>query len=46
MTIFDSQNTGINKHPDVAPKTIYAQVMAINSLLLGLEIPVGALSIP
>lgn len=46
MTIFDSQNTGIKKHPDVAPKTIYAQVMAINSLLLGLEIPVGALSIP
>ncbi|TGD30929.1 hypothetical protein EB835_10740 [Brevibacterium sp. S22] len=46
MTIFDSQNSGIVKHPDVAPKTIYAQVMAINSLLLGVEIPAGIRSIP
>lgn len=45
MTIFDSQNADIKKHPDVAPKTIYAQVMAINSLLLGLEFPVGLRSI-
>lgn len=46
MTVFDSQNVGIKKHPDVAPKTIYAQVMAINSLLLGVGFPAGTLSIP
>lgn len=46
IAIFDSQNVDINKHPDVAPKTIYAQVMAINSLLLGMEVPVGVRNIP
>lgn len=46
MTIFNSQNVGIKKHPDVAPKTIYAQVMAINSLLLGVGFPSGTRSIP
>lgn len=46
ISIFDSNNIGIKKHPDVAPKTIYAQVMAINSLLLGMKVPVGTLSIP
>ncbi len=46
ITVFDSQNTEIRKHPDVAPKTIYAQVMAINSLLLGLDLPVGQRLIP
>lgn len=46
ISVFDSQNCAIRKHPDVAPNTFYAQVMAINSLLLGLEVPVGVLSIP
>lgn len=34
------------KHPDVAPKTIYSQVLAINNLLLDLPLPKGEHPIP
>lgn len=46
LSIFDSGNSDIVKHPDVAPKTIYAQVMAINTLLLGFPLPKGESPIP
>ncbi|MGM0698043.1 MAG: XcbB/CpsF family capsular polysaccharide biosynthesis protein [Actinomycetota bacterium] len=46
MTVFNSDNQNIKVHPDVAPKTIYAQVMSINALLLGLELPTGIHAIP
>lgn len=46
LTILSSTNPEINKHPDVAPKTIYAQVMSINSLLLGMSLPDNFATIP
>lgn len=46
LSILSSTNPEINKHPDVAPKTIYAQVMAMNSLLLGMSLPDNFAIIP
>lgn len=46
LSVLDSGNPDILKHPDVAPKTIYAQVMAINTLLLGFKFPAGESAIP
>lgn len=46
LTILNSRNTDINSHPDVAPKTIYSQVMALNALLIGKSIGAGETSIP
>ena len=46
LTIFNSDNPQIMKHPDVAPKTIYSQVLAINNLLLDLPLPKGEHPIP
>lgn len=46
LTIFNSDNPEIVKHPDVAPKTIYSQVLAINSLLVDLPLPKGEQLIP
>lgn len=46
LTIFNSDNPEIVKHPDVAPRTIYSQVLAINSLLLGFPLPKGEHPIP
>jgi hypothetical protein len=46
LTFFDSGNPEIKKHPDVAPKTISTQVMAMNALLLGLELPKSMTQVP
>ncbi|WP_193071903.1 XcbB/CpsF family capsular polysaccharide biosynthesis protein [Brevibacterium sp. FME37] len=46
LSVLDSGNPNILKHPDVAPKTIYAQVMAINTLLLGFSLPLGEVAVP
>ena len=46
LSVLDSGNPNILKHPDVAPKTIYAQVMAINTLLLGFSLPLGESAVP
>lgn len=46
LTILDSDNPDIVRHPDVAPKTIYSQVLAINSLLLSFPLPHGQTRIP
>ncbi|AZL14889.1 hypothetical protein CXR25_14920 [Brevibacterium aurantiacum] len=46
LSVLDSGNPNILKHPDVAPSTIYAQVMAINTLLLGFGFPLGESAIP
>lgn len=46
LSVLDSGNPNILKHPDVAPKTIYAQVMAINTLLLGFSFPPGVAAVP
>ncbi|WP_101574707.1 XcbB/CpsF family capsular polysaccharide biosynthesis protein [Brevibacterium sp. 239c] len=46
LSVLDSGNPNILKHPDVAPKTIYAQVMAINTLLLGFSLPIGESAVP
>lgn len=46
FSVLNSANPNILKHPDVAPKTIYAQVMAINTLLLGFTLPLGESAIP
>lgn len=46
LSVLTSDNPDIVTHPDVAPKTIYAQVLAINNLLLGLSLPSGETQIP
>ncbi|WP_166973432.1 XcbB/CpsF family capsular polysaccharide biosynthesis protein [Brevibacterium atlanticum] len=46
LTMFNSDNPEIKKHPDVAPKTIYSHVLSINSLLLGIPLPKGEHPIP
>lgn len=46
LTILNSTNPEINKHPDVPPKTIYAQVVSMNSLLLGMSLPDNFAPIP
>lgn len=46
LTILNSRNTDINSHPEVAPKTIYSQVMALNALLIGKPMGPGETAIP
>jgi len=46
LRILDSDNDAITSHPDVAPNTIYAQIMVINSMLLGMEMRRTNVSIP
>lgn len=46
LTVLSSGNPEIMRHPDVAPKTIYSQVLAINNLLLGFSMPKGEYVIP
>ncbi|MER8027002.1 XcbB/CpsF family capsular polysaccharide biosynthesis protein [Glutamicibacter protophormiae] len=46
LTILESSNRLITDHPEVAPNTIYAQVLAINSLLLDFEFPKEKIIIP
>lgn len=46
LSVLNVGNQNIMKHPDVAPKSIYAQVMAMNTLLLGFSLPKGESAIP
>jgi hypothetical protein len=46
LTVLNSYNPEIVKHPNVAPKTIYSQVLAINNLLVGFSMPKGEQPIP
>lgn len=46
LSVLNSDNPEIKRHPDVAPKTIYSQVLAVNNLLLGFSMPSGEYAIP
>lgn len=46
LCILDSGNSNIHSHPDVAPNTIYLQVVSLNNSLLGIDIPTGVLEVP
>lgn len=46
ISVLDSGNPEIHEHPDVAPKTIYLQVMALNALLLGFGLGTGVTPVP
>ena len=46
LLFLNSTNPAILKHPDVAPNTIYSQLMAINSLIMDIPLPSGKVAIP